>query len=90
MINPETIVQIDIGTAFALIGGAVAVLLFGPIVWILRGALNDLRTLRDGDINFREYAHKEFVRKSDYEKALHDIKELLNRIFDKLDGKADK
>lgn len=88
--SPDTVIQMDIGTVFALLGGLISVLLFGPVVWILKSALSDLKSLRQDASNFREYAHKEFVRKTDYEKALQEIKELLNRIFDKLDGKADK
>ena len=33
---------------------------------------------------------KNYVSKDDYRADMHDIKEMLNKIWDKIDGKADK
>jgi len=33
---------------------------------------------------------KTYVSKDDYRADMHDIKEMLNKIWDKIDGKADK
>ena len=41
------------------------------------------------DKDVRDMPHT-YVSKDDYKSDLHDIKNLLNKIFDKLDTKADK
>ena len=38
----------------------------------------------------REDLPKTYVLKEDYRRDIYEIKDLLNRIVDKLDGKADK
>ncbi len=47
------------------------------------------RSLDQLDSDVRSLPDK-YVSKSDYHNDLQDIKSLLNRIFDKLDGKEDK
>lgn len=47
------------------------------------------KTLDQLDKDVREMPDK-YVSKVDYRTDLHDIKAMLERIFDKLDGKADK
>jgi thiaminase len=58
--------------------------------WMLKviwDALNDLK--KDlKDINYQ--MHTDFVRKEDYREDINDIKDMLNKIFDKLEKKADK
>jgi hypothetical protein len=58
--------------------------------WMLKviwDALGDLK--KDlKDINYQ--MHTDFVRKEDYREDIDDIKSMLNKIFDKLERKADK
>ena len=88
--SPDTVVQVDIGTIFAVIGGVMTFLVIAPIVWILKSALADLRSMKDAHTNFKDEVNREFVRKTDYVMELREIKDMLRSIFDKLDGKADK
>lgn len=58
--------------------------------WILKtiwDAINDLKT-EVKELN-RE-VNQDFVRREDFKDSVADIKEMLNKIFDKLDNKADK
>jgi cell fate (sporulation/competence/biofilm development) regulator YmcA (YheA/YmcA/DUF963 family) len=41
------------------------------------------------DQDIRSIPH-DYVSKSDYKTDMHDIKDMLNKIFDKLDAKVDK
>lgn len=59
----------------------------GWLAHVLWAAVADLKT----DISkLREELPKEYVAKTDFREALHEIKSMLNRIFERLDGKADK
>jgi hypothetical protein len=68
---------------------AISVILFGGgglCGWIITRMTRAFDRL-DGDV--RAMPDK-YVSKVDYRTDLHDIKAMLERIFDKLDGKADK
>lgn len=90
MVEADALIQINVSTFLILIFAIVNVLVLGPLAWIVKSAIDEQKNIKQSHSDFKEYAHKEFVRKSDYETALHEIKTLLDRIFDKLDGKADK
>jgi len=72
----------DYQTAFNLAVAIAAA--FGG--WTLRSITNSLENL--------QHDHKEmmnqFVRRDDYRDALERIEQILNRIWDRLDEKADK
>lgn len=88
--GPETIIQFNVGTFFTLVGMAVSVLIIGPLAWIVRGLIGDVKELKRASGDFEKEVNKEFVRKTDYVMEMREIKNLLRQIFDKLDGKADK
>ena len=68
-----------------LFNGAVAIAaFFGG--WTLN---NITKTLDKLDADVRGMPTN-YVAKADYRADLHEIKDMLNKIFDKLDGKADK
>lgn len=54
--------------------------------WILNNITKSIDRL-DNDI--RNMPHN-YVSKDDYHRDVTEMKEMLNKIFDKLDGKADK
>ena len=59
----------------------------GWILKILWDAISDLKTdMKD----LTQEIHIDFLRKEDYKDDIYDIKDMLTRIFDKLDLKADK
>lgn len=54
------------------------------LIWDAIGDLkNDLRSLN-------KEVHEDFARRDDFKEAIVEIKEMLGKIFDKLDAKADK
>jgi len=54
--------------------------------WILN---NIHRSLEKLDNDVRSMPHK-YVNRDDYREDMRDIKDMLNKIFDRLDAKADK
>ena len=67
---------------FAAVGTA-----FGWILKIIWDAISDLKKDMK-DLN--KEVHEDFVRKEDYRVDIAEIKQMLNRIFDKMDNKVDK
>ena len=67
---------------FAAVGAA-----FGWILKIVWDAITDLKKDMK-DLN--KEVHEDFVRKEDYRVDIAEIKQMLARIFDKLDAKVDK
>jgi hypothetical protein len=58
--------------------------------WILRVIWESIRKLQDEMNSFQREVHTEYVNKDDYRKDIIEVKEILGKIFDKLDRKADK
>ena len=50
----------------------------------------DIKEIKEKQSNLREKLPIEYVRRSDYIDNIKEIKILLEKIFDKLDTKADK
>jgi len=71
-------INISLGALMSVLGW------FAHEVW---GAVRDLK-LDVSDL--REDLPKTYVMKEDYREDVREIKEMLVRIFDKLDGKADR
>jgi len=71
-------INISLGALMSVLGW------FGLEVW---GAVRDLKLDVSG---LREDLPKTYVMKEDYREDVREIKEMLVRIFDKLDGKADR
>ena len=61
----------------------IAGVLFG---WILRVIWTEIKLVQEN----QKYIEDNYVRKDDYRIDIAEIKGMLARIFDKLDGKADK
>lgn len=68
-----------------LIGGVGAA--FG---WILKVIWDAVTELRQDMKDLNKEVHEDFVRKEDYRVDIAEIKQMLARIFDKLDNKVDK
>ena len=76
----------DAQTIINIVAGAVLTVLgwFGRELW---GAIKELqRDMRDIEINLPN----NYVKKEDFSKSLSDIKELCDKIFEKLDKLNDK
>jgi len=82
---------VDSGQVGVLLG-LLALVISGPIGWIVRQAIADLRRLeRDLNEQQRELteilleAEKRYVRKDDLHRELAEIKRMIERLFTKLD-----
>ena len=76
--NPQTIINI----AFAITG-----FLGG---WILKIIWDEIKLLQKNQKGIEHDISSNYVRKDDYRVDIAEVKGMLVRIFDKLDGKADK
>lgn len=54
--------------------------------WVLKVVWDAIKELQKDIILMNE----KFVRRDDFKEAIGEIKDMLTRIFEKLDGKADK
>ena len=60
------------------------------IAWLARELWTAVKELK-GDLGkLREDLPRTYVLKEDYRRDIYEMKDMLNKIFDKLDGKADK
>jgi hypothetical protein len=64
--------------------------LFTLMVWLARELWTAVKELKADLGKLREDLPKTYVLKEDYRSDIYEIKDLLSRIFDKLDGKQDK
>lgn len=78
MIELNQIIQICLMVAMAVAG------------WFMRMLWTASQTLKDDLANLRVEMPKEYIRKDDYREDLGRIHELLEKIYDKLEKKADK
>ena len=74
----QNVITFALGTAIAALG------------WFAREMWSAVKELKDDLALLREELPKEYVTKTDMENTFKRIDSKLDRIFDKLDGKADK
>ena len=74
----QTILNIIMGTALAVIG------------WFARQLWDAVQTLKEDMKSLEVDLPTHYVRKEEFESKFDKIEAMLERIFDKLDGKADK
>jgi hypothetical protein len=58
--------------------------------WFAREMWAAVKDLKADLAKLREELPKYYVAKDDYRSDMHDIKDMLSKIFDKLENKADK
>jgi predicted RNA-binding protein with EMAP domain len=58
--------------------------------WFAREMWSAVKELKSDLATLREQLPKEYISKNDYRDDMRDVKEMLSKIFDKLDGKQDK
>ena len=78
MIELNQIIQICLMVVMAVTG------------WFMRMLWTASQTLKDDLANLRVEMPKEYIRRDDYREDLGRIHELLEKIYDKLEKKADK
>ena len=60
------------------------------LCWLALELWNAVKELKTDLGKLREDLPRTYVLKEDYRRDIHDIKEMLSKIWDKLDNKADK
>jgi uncharacterized coiled-coil DUF342 family protein len=73
----------------ALINSAIG-LAFTVAGWFAREMWSAVKELKSDLSKLREELPKTYVARDDYRDDMREIKEMLNKIFDKLDSKVDK
>lgn len=58
--------------------------------WFARELWAAIKELKTDLAKLREEVIREFVPRQDYREDMRDVKAMLEKIFDRLDGKADK
>jgi hypothetical protein len=58
--------------------------------WILKIVWDAITDLKKDMKDLNKEVHEDFVRKEDYRVDIAEVKQMLSRIFDKLDHKVDK
>jgi uncharacterized protein YoxC len=58
--------------------------------WILKTIWDAIKDLKKEVRELNREVNQDFVRREDFKDSILEIKEMLNKIFDKLDNKADK
>ena len=59
-------------------------------MWILKVIWDEIKAIKEAQDNLQKDMAKEMVLKEDYRTDITDIKNMFNRILDKMDTKADK
>jgi hypothetical protein len=59
-------------------------------MWILKVIWDEIKALKEAQDNIQKDMAKQVVFKDDYRNDISDIKNMFNRILDKMDTKADK
>jgi hypothetical protein len=62
----------------------------GVLGWFARELWAAVKELKGDLAKLREELPREYVMKEDYRRDIYEIKDMLGKIFDRLDGKADK
>lgn len=65
-------------------------ILSGGLGWFSRELWSAVKELKVDLAKLREDLPKEYVAKDDFRDGVRELKEMLNKIFDKLDQKVDK
>jgi hypothetical protein len=76
--NPQHLIDIGLGTACAVTG------------WFARELWAAVKELKADLAKLREDLPRTYVARDDYRADMREIKDMLGKIFDRLDGKADK
>jgi len=59
-------------------------------MWILKVIWDEIKAIKEAQDNLQKDMAKQVVLKDDYRADITDIKNMFNRILDKMDTKADK
>lgn len=86
----ETVIAVEVSTLLAFVFGAINLVVLGPIAWILKDAITDLRSIEAQHLALKDTLQTQYIHKDHYGRDIRDIKDVLNEINRKIDNKADK
>lgn len=75
---PQGVINVIIGVAFSVLG------------WFAREMWAAVKELKADLAKLREELSRNYVIREDYREDIRELKEMLNRIFEKLEHKADR
>jgi len=61
--------------------------LIGFVGWTVKRIVADVKSLEKDHANFKTHVAETYVEKADLHQQLQDIKQMIQRLFEKLDGK---
>jgi antirestriction protein len=76
--EPQNFIDIVLGSGFAVLG------------WLARELWSAVKELKSDLSILREHLPKNYVARDDYREDMKEVKDMLNKIFDKLENKQDK
>lgn len=76
--DSQLLINIILGISMTVVG------------WFARELWAAVKELKTDLAKLREEVIREFVPRQDYREDMRDVKAMLEKIFDRLDGKADK
>jgi hypothetical protein len=76
--EPQQLLNVGLSVAMAITG------------WFARELWAAVKELKSDLSKLREDLPKSYISRDDYREDMRDIKEMLNKIFDKLEAKQDK
>jgi antirestriction protein len=74
----QQIIDLGLGAVMAVIG------------WFAREMWGAVKELKSDLSKLREDLPKEYVSKDDYRQDIRELKDIMNKVFDRLENKADK
>ena len=74
----QHIIDLGLGASMAVIG------------WFAREMWGAVKELKSDLSKLREDLPKSYVAKDDYREDIRELKEIMNKVFDRLENKADK
>jgi hypothetical protein len=74
----QNIIDLSLGVAMAITG------------WFARELWAAVKELKSDLAKLREDLPREYVAKNDYRQDIRELKEMMSKIFDKIDAKQDK
>jgi hypothetical protein len=80
----------DVVIDFQAIVNAILGALVTVIAWLARELWSAVKELKTDLGKLREDLPRTYVLKEDYRRDIYEIKDMLGKIFDRLDSKADK
>lgn len=86
----ETVIAVEVSTLLAFVFGGINLVVLGPVAWILKDAIADLRRIEAQYLGLKDTVQTQYIHKDHYGRDIREIKDVLNEINRKLDGKADK